>query len=149
MFLNVREAKGLSYYIRTTTDDYSDTGAISTSAGVDLERVGLAIQAILEEYKKIMDEKVSNTELKKAKEFMKGKIILRLEDSEELAHLMGKQALLYPAISSVDDILAKIDAVAVDDIQRLSQQLFKQENLRMAMIGPFENKNQFAELLHY
>jgi len=149
MFLNVREAKGLSYYIRTTTDDYSDTGAISTSAGVDLERVGLAIQAILEEYKKIMDEKVSNTELKKAKEFMKGKIILRLEDSEELAHLMGKQALLYPTISSVDDILAKIDAVAVDDIQRLSQQLFKQENLRMAMIGPFENKDKFAELLHY
>jgi len=149
MFLNVREAKGLSYYIRTTTDDYSDTGAISTSAGVDLERVGLAIQAILEEYRKIMDEKVGKDELKKAKEFMKGKIILRLEDSEELAHLMGKQALLYPVISSVDEILAKVDAVTVDDIQRLSQQLFKQENLRMAMIGPFDDKDHFASLLHY
>jgi len=149
MFLNVREAKGLAYYIRTVTDDYMDTGSISTAAGVDLKRVDMAIEAILAEYKKIIEEKVSPEELTKAKEFMKGKIILRLEDSEEYAHLMGKQALLYPTIDSVDDILKKIDAVTAEDIQRLSQGLFKEENLRMAMIGPFKNDKHFASLLHY
>ena len=149
MFLNVREAKGLSYYIRTTTDDYTDTGSISTAAGVDLTRVDLAITAILEEYKKIMEEKVDAGELNKAKEFMKGKIILRLEDSEEFAHLMGKQALLYPTIDSVDDILRKIDSVTADNIQKLSQKLFAEKNLRLAMIGPFENNDHFADLLHY
>ncbi len=149
MFLNVREAKGLAYYIRTATDDYMDTGVISTAAGVDLKRVDMAISAILAEYKKIMEEKVKPDELSKAKEFMKGKIILRLEDSEEYAHLMGKQALLYPAIKSVDEILKKIDAVTSDDIMRLSRVLLREENLRMAMIGPFKDEKHFSELLHY
>ena len=149
MFMNVREAKGLSYYIRTTTDDYTDIGSISTAAGVDLNRVDLAIEAIIEEYKKIMESPVSAEELIKAKEFMKGKIILRLEDSEEYAHLMGKQALLYPNINSVDEILKKIDEVNADDVQRLSQKLFAEENLRLAMIGPFDNNEHFAKLLHY
>ena len=62
---------------------------------------------------------------------------------------MGKQALLYPDIDSVDDILAKIDAVKIEDIQRLSQELFKEGKMRMAMIGPFKNDKHFAELLHY
>jgi len=149
MFMNVREAKGLAYYIRTTTDDYMDTGSISTSAGADLKRVDLAINAILAEYRKIMESEVGGDELNKAKEFMKGKIILRLEDSEEYAHLMGKQALLYPTIDSVDDILKKIDAVTTDDVLRLSKQLFVEDNLRMAMIGPFKDKKHFADLLHY
>jgi predicted Zn-dependent peptidase len=149
MFLNVREAKGLAYYIRTATDDYTDTGAISTAAGVDLKRVDMATEAILAEYKKIMQEKVSPEELRKAKEFMKGKIILRLEDSEEYAHLMGKQALLYPVIDSIDDILKRIDKITADDILRLSRELFREENLRMAMIGPFKDEKHFAELLHY
>jgi len=149
MFLNVREAKGLSYYIRTNTDVYADTGTLTTAAGVDLKRVDLAIGAILEEYRKISEEKVSPAELTKAKEFMKGKIILRLEDSEEYSHLMGKQALLYNEIDSVDEILKKTDAVTADDVLRLSQQLFKPENMKLALIGPFENENHFASLLHY
>ncbi|MBI5421756.1 insulinase family protein [Candidatus Peregrinibacteria bacterium] len=149
MFMNVREAKGLSYYIRTSTDDYSDAGVISTSAGVDLKRVDLAITAILEEYRKITEEKVSEAELTKGKEFMKGKIILRLEDSEEYAHLMGKQALLYPKIENVNHILQQIDAVTADDILRLSRELFQEDKFRLALIGPFEDPAHFEKLLHY
>lgn len=149
MFLNVREAKGLSYYIRTSTDDYTDTGTFSTSAGVDLKRVDLAIEAILEEYKHIMEEKVSEAELTKAKEYMKGKIILRLEDSEEYAHLMGKQTLLYPETHSIDEILKKIDAVTADDILRLAKKILPEENLRLALIGPYDDKSRFEKLLKY
>ena len=149
MFMNVREMKGLSYYIRTNTDDYMDTGSLSTSAGVDLKRIDLAIEAILEEYKKITEEKVGDDELKKAKEFMKGKIILRLEDSEEYAHLMGKQALLYPEIESAEEILKKIDSVTADDVLRLSRQILKEENMKLALIGPYSDKKHFEKLLHY
>ena len=149
MFMNVREAKGLSYYIRTTTDDYLETGVLSTSAGVDLKRIDLAIEAILEEYRKITEEKVSPDELKKAKEFMKGKIILRLEDSEEYAHLMGKQALLYPEIETVDKILKKVDAVSAYDVLNLSKEILNEKNLRLALIGPYDDKEHFADLLHY
>lgn len=149
MFLNVREAKGLSYYIRTSTDDYTDVGTFSTSAGLDLSRIDLAIEAILLEYKNIMNERVSENELKKAKEYMKGKIILRLEDSEEYAHLIGKQALLYPSIYSMEDILRKIDAVTAEDVQRVAQQILPEENLRLALIGPYDDKAHFEKLLKY
>lgn len=149
MFMHVREQKGLCYYIRTQTDDYSDTGAITTSAGVDLTRVDMAIEAVLHEYKLIAEEEVSEAELTKGKEFMKGKIILRLEDSEEYAHMMGKQALLYPDVRTVDDILKRIDAVSVTDVKRVAQQLFVEDKLKLAMIGPFEDEAHFAGLLKY
>ncbi|PIZ71343.1 hypothetical protein COY07_05130 [Candidatus Peregrinibacteria bacterium CG_4_10_14_0_2_um_filter_43_11] len=149
MFLNVREAKGLCYYIRTNTDDYTDTGAISTSAGVDLSRIDLAIEAILLEYKKIMETEVSEEELTKGKEFMKGKIVLHLEDSEEYAHMMGKQLLLYPTIDGVDTILKKIDAVKAADILKVSQRLFREDALRLAIIGPYDDEDHFKKLLHY
>ena len=149
MFMNVREQKGLCYYIRTSTDDYTDIGAITTSAGVDLTRVDLAIEGILQEYKRITEEIVGESELKKAKEFMKGKIILRLEDSEEYAHMMGKQALLYSNVRGIDDVLKRIDAVSAEDIRRVAKQLFSEEKLKLALIGPFEDESHFASLLHY
>ncbi|QQR83107.1 insulinase family protein [Candidatus Peregrinibacteria bacterium] len=147
MFLNVRESKGLSYYIRTQTDDYSDVGTLATSAGVDLKRVDLAVEAILEEYYKIAQERVSEAELQKAKDFMKGKMVLKLEDSEEYAHLMGKQALLYPEVKPIEELFKKVDAVTVEDIQRVSQQLFQQDRFHLALIGPFEDEAHFEELL--
>ncbi len=149
MFMSVREEKGLCYYVRTSTDNYTDIGAISTSAGVDNTRVDMAIEAIMLEYKKIQEEEVGEAELTKAKEFMKGKIILRLEDSEEYAHMMGKQALLYPEVNSVDEILKKIDAVTAADVKRVAQALFVEEKVKLALIGPFENEDHFAGLLKY
>jgi predicted Zn-dependent peptidase len=149
MFSHVREQKGLSYYIRTSTDDYTDTGVLSTSAGINLAKVDDAVVAIMEEYRKITETAVGEDELNKAKGYLKGKIVLRIEDSEELAHLMGKQALLYPSVESVDDLLKKIDAVTSEDVLRLSQQLLKEEKMRLALIGPYEDKERFTNLLHY
>lgn len=147
MFLAVREAKGLSYYIQTSTDDYTDSGIISTRAGVDVKRIKLAITAIVEEYKKIRGEKVPAAELTKAKEYLKGKLVLRLEDSEEYAHLIGKNELLYGEAKTPEHIMAQIDKVTAADVARVSQDLFRPENLRLAAIGPYENKAEFEELL--
>ncbi|MCF7846066.1 MAG: insulinase family protein [Candidatus Peribacteraceae bacterium] len=144
MFLSVREAKGLCYYIRTNTDDYTDAGVVSTSAGVDLKRLPLAVSAIRAEYEKIAAEKVDAEELTRAKEFLKGKLTLRLEDSEEYAHLLGKQFLLYEEQLELEEIFAKIDAVTDEDIQKLAQEIFVPANLRLAAIGPFEGRE--AEL---
>ncbi len=149
MFMNVREAKGLCYYIRTSTDEYSDVGVLSTSAGVDVTRVEQAIEAIMEEYKKIQEAEVDEKELHKAKEFMKGKIVLRLEDSEEYAHMMGNQALMYDRIRSVDEILKSIDAVTAADVHRVAKDLLVEAKVKLAMIGPYENEGHFAELLKY
>src|SRR5690606_28437055 len=108
MFLEVREKRGLCYYARTQTDNYVDVGVISTAAGVDLKRVDMAISAIIEQYRLIRETAVGEGELTKAKNFMKGKIALRLEDSEEYANLMGKQALFYDEIETVEDMFKKL-----------------------------------------
>lgn len=147
MFLNVREAKGLCYYISTSTDDFTDVGIISTRAGVDLKRVEDAVESVLNEYKKLRTETVGEEELQKAKNFLLGKMKLRLEDSEEIAHMLGKQALLYGDILTMKDIEAKINAVTPADLLRLAQEVFAPSNLYLSMIGPFETNRGALEKL--
>ncbi len=150
MFLNVREAKGLCYYIRTATDDYSDIGVVSTNAGVDVKRLPLAVTAIVEEYKQIAETGTNTEELQRAKEYLKGKMTLRLEDSEEYAHLLGKQHLLYSEQLTPEQIFQKIDAVTEADIQTLAQQIFVGDQLRLAAIGPFGGmEEELAKLLKF
>ncbi len=149
MFLSVREKQGLAYYINTTTDDYTDTGTISTNAGVSLERIDKAISAIVTEYKKALDEPIPDTELKKAKEFLKGKMVLRLEDSEEYAHMLGKFELLYGEVRTPEEIMKKVDSVTVADLQHVARDLFLEKALRLAVIGPYEDEERFAKLLRF
>ncbi|MBP9718675.1 insulinase family protein [Candidatus Gracilibacteria bacterium] len=148
MFLGVREAKGLCYYIQTSTDDYTDSGVISTRAGVDVKRIKLAIEAICEQYKIIRGEVIPADELSKAKEYIKGKLVLRLEDSEEYAHLVGKDELLYGKPAGPEEIIKEVDKVTAEDIARVTTELFKDNNLRLAVIGPYEDKKEFEEVLH-
>jgi len=149
MFLNVREAKGLSYYIHTSTDNYTDGGAIVTNAGVDLKRIDNAIELIINEYKKIAEEDVPEKELLKSKEFLKGKMILSLEDSEEYAHLLGKYELLHNDAKTPEEIMKLIDAVTVEDVRRVAKDLFKEEKMKIAVIGPFEDEKKFLDLMKF
>ncbi|MBI5754334.1 insulinase family protein [Candidatus Peregrinibacteria bacterium] len=149
MFLGVREAKGLSYYIHTSTDNYQDGGVIVTNAGVDLTRIDEAISGIIAEYKKVRDEDVPAAELKKAKAYLKGKMVLSLEDSEEFAHLLAKYELLHNAAKDPDEIIKMIDKVTVEDISRVAKDLLQEEKMKLAVIGPYEDKERFGKLLKY
>ena len=148
MFLAVRESKGLAYYVQTSTDDYLDTGIISTRAGVDVKRAHLAVDAICEEYRKIRGEVVPDAELTKAKEYLKGKLVLRLEDSEEYAHLIGKYELLHGEKKTPEELMESIDKVTAADVARVSEDLFQDKNLRLAAIGPYDKKEEFEAILH-
>ena len=148
MFLNVREAHGLAYYIRTATDDYMDTGLISTSAGVDVARAHMAVEKIVEQYRLIASEDVSGAELDKAKNYLKGKMILGLEDSEEYAHLLGKFELLHGDSMTPEEIMAAVDRVTVADVRRVASELFGDPaRLRLSVIGPFDDPEKFKEKL--
>jgi predicted Zn-dependent peptidase len=149
MFLGVREAKGLAYYIHTSTDDYIDGGAIVTNAGVDLTRMEEATLGIIEEYRKVRDEEIPEVELKKSKSYSKGKMVLSLEDSEEYAHLLAKYELLHNMGRSPEEIMKLIDEVRVSDISRVCNDLFKEENLKMAVIGPYSDESKLSGLLKF
>lgn len=149
MFLSVRERQGLAYYISCSTDDYTDTGTISVNAGVSLEGIDKAITAILGEYAKIVDQPVPESELTKAKEFLKGKVILSLEDSEEYAHLLAKYEVLYGKPKTPEDIFKEVDAVTAEDVKRVAADVLRPERLYLSVIGPFEDKDRFAKLLKF
>lgn len=149
MFLGVREAKGLAYYIQTSTDDYTDSGILSTRAGVDLKRVDMAVEAIVDQYHQIREEVVSEFELQKSKDYLKGKMVLKLEDSEEVAHLLGKYDVLYGQVTTPEQIAAEVDKVTAADIHRVAQDLLKSDQLFMAGIGPWDKTERFAKLLKF
>ena len=148
MFLAVREEKGLAYYISCGTEDYLDTGTFYTRAGVDVTRIKDAIKAIVEEYKKIAGEVVPESELKKGKEFLKGKLVLSLEDSESVAQMHALNELLYDKIKTLADISANIDKVTAADVQRVAQDILKENLIQLAVIGPYEDKAEFEALLN-
>jgi len=147
MFLNVREAHGLCYYINTSSDNFVDTGIFSTSAGVQVERIDDAIKAVVEEYAKIRDSKVPEEELQKAKNYMKGKMVLRLEDSEQQAHLLGKYSLLHDTIMTPEEIMKALDKVTVEQIHEVAKDVLAHDRLRVGVIGPYDDKTRFEKLL--
>jgi predicted Zn-dependent peptidase len=132
---------------QTEVDGYLDAGSLSTRAGVDQSRLHEAITDIVREYKICADMGVTPDELQRAKDYLKGKITLAMEDSEERAHFYGKQELLYPEIRDVAEYFGKIDAVSVKDVNELAAQLLKPELLRLVVIGKEEKKDVLEGLL--
>lgn len=148
MFLRIREARGLCYYIATETDSYLDAGSVSTRAGVDQSRVAEAITAIRAEYALAAKDGFDQDELTRAKEYLKGKITLSLEDSEERAHFYGKQQLLYPAVRTVEDYFAEIDKVSLAQVNALAKKLFGDPTAqRLVVISKEEDTKVFEKLM--
>jgi predicted Zn-dependent peptidase len=135
MFLRIREARGLCYYISTSSDAFLDAGILSTRAGVDLTRLDEAITAIRKEYEIAAKDGVTNDELTRAKDYLKGKITLALEDSEERAHFLGKQQLLYPHVRDMKEYFVAIDAVTLAQVNALAKRLLTQEHYRLTVIS--------------
>jgi predicted Zn-dependent peptidase len=151
LFLEVREKRGLAYAVYSYLAPLQDTGLMGVYAGVDVQKIGEALKAILAELGEARQELVSDEELKKAKEFTKGRLLLQMEDSFAVAAWMGRQELLEDRILSVDEVLEEVDAVTAEDVQRVAQELFQQEKLNLAVVGPYEETQaeQFKALLKF
>jgi predicted Zn-dependent peptidase len=147
LFMEVREKLGLAYYIKTEVDSNPDTGFLVTQAGVDNKNTEKAVAVILKEYKNISKKKVPSEELKKAKDYIKGKMALLLESSDALAFLYATQELLKKELLTLKEIYAKIDKVSASDIQMVARDIFQPKKLNLALVGPFKDKNNFKKLL--
>ena len=147
LFINVREKRGLAYYVRAENDSYLDTGTLAASAGVDLKRIDEAVKVILAEFAQIAARKVGEKELKKAKEYIKGKMILSWEDSRTVAVSYGLDELEEGRVRTNAEILKQIDRVTPADILRLSRFLFTNSKLNLVVIGPFKEPERFRKLL--
>lgn len=147
MFLRIREARGLCYYVSTDTDNYLDAGTLSTRAGVDQTRLEEALEAIRTEYMLCARDGVMPDELTRSKDFLKGKVTLALEDSEERAHYFGKQLLLKGRVRDLKEYFAEIEKVTKEQVDALAKKLFTPDMLRLVVIGKDDRKEHFEKML--
>lgn len=147
MFQNVREEKGLCYSIRTYIEEFTDTGLLTTRAGVKLDDVLKAIEAIAYEYEQIRDNGISADELQKAKNYMVGKTDLATEDTEDVAHHYAKNTLLYKINESFEDWKTQIGKVTEAEVNTLARELLQPQHFRIAGIGPEIDEDRVREIL--
>jgi predicted Zn-dependent peptidase len=147
LFLEVRERQGLAYEVNSSNSTYHDTGCFTVYAGVEPSRTGPALRAILAEMGRMRTELVPEAELGRAKEYIKGRIVLGLEDTYSVAAWLAGQELRYGRIHEVDEELAHFDAVTAEDLRRLASDLFQDEWLRLALIGPHDDAGDLDGIL--
>lgn len=148
LFTQVRERRGLAYYIGTDYWDFRDNGAIMAYAGIDLKRVEAAISVILDEFKKIKLDSIKKSELDKAKENIKGRTYLELEDSMSIASFLADQEVFWDKISYPDKLINEIFKVTEKDVTNLAKEIFVPEKLNFTMISPFKDKAKFGTILN-
>ncbi len=140
LFIEVRERNGLAYSIHTSADNSTDTGYLVTQAGIDRKNLEKSIKLILKEYKDLKDKEITEAELKKAKDYLKGAMSLHLDSSDSLASFYAMQDLLEGKILEPEEKFQKIDRVSAEDIKKVAQDIFSEDKLNLAVIGPIEEK---------
>jgi predicted Zn-dependent peptidase len=147
LFTEVRERRGLAYSVHTGVDTYYDAGYLATQCGVEHQNLEKTMDVILSEYKKIATELVDKKELQKAKDYIKGHFALGMEGSDEVVGYLVTQEVLRHKITIPREYNKMIDRVTAADIQRVAQDIFKNEKLNMAIIGPHINNKQLTKTL--
>jgi predicted Zn-dependent peptidase len=147
LFTEVRERRGLAYYVFGINHSYTDTGSLYAQAGVDIKRIDEAVTTIVAELKRVVDEPIPAQELDKAKNFAKGRFVLQLENPQGLILFGLRREVLEGGAVEPEEVMAAIDAVTGEDVQRVAQDVIGEKALHLALIGPFDDPDRFEKLL--
>jgi predicted Zn-dependent peptidase len=147
LFTEVRERRGLAYYVFGLNHSYTDAGSLYAQAGVDINRIDDAVSTIATELHKIADETVPSEELEKARSFAKGRFVLQLESPHGLMMFGLRREVLERKTPDPQEILAEVDKVTAEDVQRVARDLIERKALNLAVIGPFDDSERFEQLL--
>jgi predicted Zn-dependent peptidase len=147
LFTEVRERRGLAYYVHAANDSYTDAGSLYTGAGVDVGRVDDAVRTIVAELRKVATEPLPADELEKARGYSKGRFVLRLESPQGLIQFALRRELLEKEVEEPDDVLRHLDEVTAEDVQRVARELFDGKRFYLAAVGPFDDPARFEALL--
>jgi predicted Zn-dependent peptidase len=147
LFVEVRERLGLCYYVRSYHDAYLDTGSLMVGAGVDTGRVDLAVTTIIKELWKMLSEPIPAEELRKAKNYLKGRFVLGVEDPRGLIMYGVRTEAVEDGLREPAEVLEKLEAVTMDDVMRVAREILDRELINLAVLGPFEDADHFKALL--
>ena len=147
LVLEIRENRGLAYSVGSYKRQLRDTGFMVLYAGVDPKNAVDTVHEMIEQLQLLRDEPVPLTELNKAREYTKGGILLSMEDTFANATWVGGQELFDQELLTVDQVMEKLDAVTVAEVQAMAQRLFVTEKLSLAIVGPFKDEAAFDSQL--
>jgi predicted Zn-dependent peptidase len=147
LFLEVRERRGLAYYVYGLNNAYTDAGTLYAQGGVDINRVDEATSVIVEQFRKMADESVPADELEKARSLAKGRFVLQTESPNGLLLFGLRREVLEGKAAEPEELIAGLDAVTAEDVQRVAQDLIGSQGMRLAVIGPFDDAERFEKLL--
>jgi predicted Zn-dependent peptidase len=149
LFTEVRERRGLAYYVYALNHSYTDAGSLYSQAGVDIERIDEAVTTIVGELRKIAEEPVPKKELDKARNVAKGRFVLQIESPHGTIMFGLRREVLEGQATEPEEVLERLDAVTAEDVQRVAQDVIGGNSLNLALIGPFEQDQQerFEKLL--
>ncbi len=136
LFINVRERKGLAYHVYAHLQNFVDTGYFEAYAGVNLDKIEEAMEAVMEELMQIREQPVTPLELTKAKHQLRGQLEMALENNTNVAERLGTQLILLDKTRSVDEQMEEIEAVTMEDALRVASDMLDPKNLRLGIIAP-------------
>ncbi len=147
LFQKIREEMGAAYYVNAGAEFFSDHGYFKASAGIDRERLPEVGQAIAAQFKRLRDDPLSPEELQGVKDHLIGSLMLGLETSDDLARFYGGQEVIEREIMTPEEITFHIQAVTVEEVTATASDLFRNEHLNLAIIGPIKEDDQLREVL--
>ncbi|TML24102.1 MAG: insulinase family protein [Actinobacteria bacterium] len=147
LFTEVRERRGLAYYVHAANGTFTDAGTLYTAAGVDVARIDDAISTIVDQLRRVAAEPLPHDELEKARGYSKGRFVLRLESPQGLIQFGLRRELLENEIEEPDDVLRHLDEVTAEDVQRVAKDLLEDTPFYLAVVGPFDDPARFERLL--
>lgn len=149
LFQKVREEMGAAYSVRAGAELFTDHGFLAVNAGIDQAKLMPVVSAIVCEMKKLKDELVPDSELRRAKNHLVGRIILGLEASDELASFYGAQEIMGESLMSPQELVKKLEAVTAEEVQSVARDIFVENGLNCAVIGPVGDESAIKAALRF
>jgi predicted Zn-dependent peptidase len=135
LFQNIRERQGLAYSIFSELNSYRDTGLLSVYAGTSLETAGKLVRSVLEEFRRLKDESISEEELRRAKDHLKGATLLALEGSGQRMNNLARYHIYFNRHFAAPELIALLESVTAEDVQQLAREFFQSGRLAASVVG--------------
>ena len=148
LFTIIREQKGLAYFVRAGNTQYFDTGSFTIHAGLKVNQTLDALRAILAEIRKIKTDFVTAAELQKSKDYIKGRVALSLEDNQDKLNWVVERYAFTGKVETPKELFERLDKVTVQDVNKVANEIFQNNRMSMALIGPFKNRKEFEKELY-
>src|SRR3989344_5838427 len=149
LFSEVRDKRGLAYYIGAGAESYTDSGFFMVKAGVNNQKTKEALVVVMEELGKVKREGITSDELQRAKDQIEGSMALGLEHSDAVAETYAESLIFHDKVLTPEEELAKMKEVTLDQVLKVASEIFDDKKLNLSLIGPFDKEDEFKEILKF